>query len=614
MYLSSPDITIDDRLLAVEELFRQRQYQTGIEEFLRLEPGDFEARPPEYGLYLLLASDSHLYRGNYAEAVEAGLQAARILADYALNRRYARVQLVLSKAYWSLGEMKNAEIRARDALSSYRRANDRSGQVDALNQLAGLAYIRCDYQSAVSFLEDAQEMVSGDARKVAQLTGNLGRTRIRTGQWEQAELDLTSAIERNRQEKQDMSLAMNLLSLGYLQLRRRQFILSGRSLDAALEIICRLDLKRERVIWAEYAGELAFERGDIFKAKAILSDAYQRGLTLAAQSGLVSQSARRLAEVELTLDNLDEAMKYGQKALDLALMIGEKLEAGLARSVIARCFAARADYQAAAEHLHSALDVLREVGDPFELGRTLLAMVGIQMSGSDIDQHRVRAMLDEAFKHFRRLGLEYWMAEANYQSGVLYCRAGDLSSGFKKLSRAEKTFAALNATARVRAVAKFLRGVSDQAVALSISDENEFKIFGNLITADEYTDLKTRDMAGIMQVLARRTGANRALILVPGPHEAEVTASFAINPSQVKTFVEGFSRLLGEEVARTKPTLILDARRDPFINGLFADVPDPVCSVMVVPFKTGDGISSYLYLDRLSQDNRLDPLDRKSVV
>lgn len=613
MDLSSPRISFDDRLLAVEESFRQRQYQAGSVELSRLEEQEFRESPPEMGLYLLLQADRLFFEGGYKEAIESGLRSARILADFPQNRRYARVQLILSKAYFALGEMKNAEIRARDALAAYRRANDDEGQVDAFNQLAGIAYLRCDYAAAAAFLEDALEMVGSDGRKLAQLTGNLGRTRARTGQWDQAELDLKSAIERNSTDKQEMSLAMNLLSLGYLQMQRRQFIMASRSLDSALEIIVRLDLKRERIIYAEYAGELAYERGDTFKAKTTLSDAYQRGLVLAPNSSLVAQSARRLAEVELSLDNLDDAMKYGQKALDLALQLGERLEIGLARSVIARVFMAQNDIESAAEHMHESLDLLRAVGDPYELGRTLLVYADLLIREPATNHQKTRAVLDEAYRLFRRLHLEYWKAEANFSGGTVACQAGDLSRGFKLLSRAEKIFATQQARMRVRAVGKFLRSLGDQAVALSVSDENKFKVFGNIITPDEYSDLRSRGMEGILTVLLRKTHGHRALIMVPDGDGPFVAASFSLDPEQSQHFAHGFVKLLGQEISRSKPSLLLDTRRDPFINDLFAQMPDPVCSVMVAPFKTSDNEIGYLYIDRLAEDNRLNPFDQEEL-
>jgi transcriptional regulator with GAF, ATPase, and Fis domain len=613
MDLSSPRISFDDRLLAVEESFRQRQYRAGSTDLARLEEQEFQNRPAELGLFLLLQADRLFFEGSYKQAIESGLRSARILADFPHNRRYARVQLILSKAYYALGEMKNAEIRARDSLAAYRRATDDEGQVDAFNQLAGIAYLRCDYAAAAAFLEDALEMVGGDGRKLAQLTGNLGRTRARTGDWDQAELDLKSAIERNSRDKQEMSLAMNLLSLGYLQMRRRQFIMSARSLDSALEIIARLDLKRERVIYAEYAGELAFERGDTYKAKATLSDAYQRGLVLAPNSSLVAQSARRLAEVELSLDNCEEAMKYAQKALELSLQLGERLEIGLARSVIARVFMAQNDLDSATEHMNESLDMLRSVGDPYELGRTLLVYADLLVKHSMPNYQKIRAVLDESHRLFRRLHLEFWKAEANFKGGVIACQGGDLSRGFKLLSRAEKIFATQQAQLRLRAVASFLRSLGDQAVALSVSDENKFKVFGNVITPDEYSDLRSRGMEGILTVLLRKTRGHRALIMVPDSDGPFVAASFSLSPEQTQYFADGFVKLLGQEISRSKPSLLLDTRRDPFINDLFIQMPDPVCSVMVAPFKTSDNETGYLYIDRLAEENRLNPFDQEEL-
>ena len=613
MDLSSPKISFDHRLLAIEEQFRQRKHQHSVRELRQMSETEFELRPHELGLFLLLSADAHFAEGNLQNAVADGLRAAKILAEYPLNRRYGRVQLVLAKGYHMLGDLKNAEMRGRDALASYRRANDTEGQVDSLNRLAGISYMRCDYAATVDFLENALTLIGDNPRKVAQLTGNLGRTRIRTGQWAQAEQDLTVTIAYNRANHEDVSEAMNLLSLGLLQIHRRQFLPAQRSLDTALEIINRVDLKFERIIYLEYAGQLAFEKGDMFKAKAILSEAYRRGLTMASSSAAVSQSGRQLAEVELALDNFDEAMKYAQIALETALQLGEKLEIGLSRVVIARVFAAKSDFDSAMEHIVSAVEVLREIGDPYESARTLLVYSDICLAAGSDESDQIRATLDEAHRLFRRLKLSYWMSEANFKAGMFACQRGELASGFRKLSRAEKGFAALSANTRVRAVAKYLRTLSEQAVALSVSDNNEFKIFGNLIGEDELSDLHGSRIEAILSVLLDKTGGDRALVYVPEAVDEQVLASFPLANAQVKRFISSFDSLLGEEVATDRPTLLLDCRRDPFINELFSDVAEVVASVVVVPFKTSDGAAGYLYLDRLSQDNCLNPFNQMQL-
>ncbi len=613
MLYTSPKVSFDHRLLAIEEQFRQRRYQVAISELSELSESEFGSRGHDNGLYHSLRSEASFFQTNYRQALEFGLKAARYLADLPLNRQYGRVQWVLSKAYSAMGDLRNADIRARDALAAFRRASDSLGQIDALNELARIAFIRNDYKDAVAFLEEALPMVGKDERKRTQLIGNLGRIRIQTGEWAISEQELGEAIEKAAAQGEEMSLVANYLSLGKLHIRRRQFTLAGHRLDDALEIISRLSLKREKIIYLEFAGDLAFQKGDAFKAKSHFSDAYQRGMALAPDSALVSQSGRRLAEAELVLDNIDDAMKYGQKALEVALMLGEKGEIGLAKRVIAQVFAARGDFVEALDAIRDAVEILRNEGDPYHIARALMAMAEIKALERSERSEKILLLYDEAYRIFKKLKLDYWMAETEYQAGVLSCQHGNLSRGFKRLNRAEKVFAGLNDKVKVRAVNKFLKSLSEQAVALSVSSENEFKAFGNLITPAEYSDIKSNSAEEILNVLLRRTGADRAIIYSPEFEDLPVVSSVSLTSQQVRRFADGFGQLLGEEVSKKKPTLILDCRRDPYINELFADSPDVVASVMVVPIRMSDETTSYLYAEKLSKDNSLNPFSQTEL-
>ncbi|MDF1544240.1 MAG: sigma 54-interacting transcriptional regulator, partial [bacterium] len=613
MERSSPKITFDNRLLAVEEQFKQRQHKPALAELALLREVDFSSHDYELALYYLLRAEAGFFEGNYKTALDVGLKAAKLLADYPLNKRYARVQLIVSKCYSALGDLKNAEIRARDSLSAYRRASEKLGQVDALNELARISHIRCDYNLAADFLGDALAMIETDQRKKHQFTGNLAMIEIRAGKWEQAERHLAACIDYHTENKQEMSLALNYLSLAYLNLRQRHFIMSGRHLDSALEIISRLGLKREKIIYLEYAGELAFEKGDMFKAKALLSDAYHKGLLLAPNSALVTQSSRRLAEVELELDNIDEAMKFAQKALELSSMLGERLEIGLSNKVIAQVFAAHADLSEATRYIDRAVQVLREVGEPFELARTLTALAEIKGKGATTDLESLVNLHKEALKLFKDLDLEFWMAEENYRIGILSCQKGRLAQGFRRLNRAEKIFAKLNEEAKVRSVGRFLRTLSDQAIALSVSQENHFKAFGNLISPADISELESGQLEDILKVLLKKSHADRALVFAPESAEKELLATFDMSVTQMKRFCEGFEQMMGEEISKRKPSLLLDCRRDPFISNLFPDDAETIASVIVIPFKMSDYGTCFLYLDRLSRDNTLDPFSQADL-
>ncbi|MBD3402154.1 tetratricopeptide repeat protein [candidate division GN15 bacterium] len=609
----SQKFAFDNRLLEVEEYFRQRNIGAATRQFDGLAESDYENSPHEHGLFLLLAAERGFAEGNYRLAIESGLKATRVLADFPLNRRYGRVQLVLSKAYSGIGDLKNAEIRAHNALASYRRAADSIGQVNGLNELARIAFIRSDFDLALGYLDEAVTLAGDEPRKRIQLTGNAGTIRMLAGQWQQAEQDLTTALEFNTRHNLEISQAVNLLSLGYLHIRKREFVFAARQLERAHEIISRHDLKRERVIYLEYMGEMAYERGDLFKAKAVLSDAYQEGRLLAPDSSLVCQAARRLAEVDLGLDNYNEAMKYAQKALELAQALGEKTEVGAAMRTIARVFAARDETEDALGYIRQAVDTLRLVGDPLELARTMLVQIDIKSRAGLDDFDRMRQTLDEALRIFKRLELDYWVAETDYRSGIMACQAGDLSRGFKKLARAERAFTALAEKGRVRSVNQFLRSLADQAVALSISEQNEFKVFGNLVSIAEMKELKAGRIEETLRVLIKRTDATRAIIYSPDFHDNPIVTSTPMSEIQAHKFADAFGQLLGEEIALDRPTLLLDCRRDPYINDLFGDIPEPVASVIVVPFKMSDNSTSYLYVDRAADDNLINPFSQAQL-
>lgn len=609
----SHKVSFDDRLLAVEELFRQRQHAAAIQEFDAVVETDIDFHPLQRGLYKLLTAERAFHQGTYRDAVKAALEAARILADSPENKRYGRVQFVLSKSYSALGDFKNAEIRAHNALAAYRRAGDAEGQINAHNELAYISFARSEYRQALGHLDEAAQLAADNPRKNAQLTGNAGMIRVLTGEWEKAERDLSIALDFSAREGVEPSEVANLLSRSWLHIRKREFVFATRDLQRAHEIISRLELKREQVIYLESAGELALERADYARAKTLLADAYQQGRLIAPDSTLVSQSARRLAEAELALDNIDEAMKYAQKALELAEQLGEKAEVGLARRVIARIFAVRREFADASENIRLAVEVMRSVEDPLELGRTMLALVDIETAAGSDDAKGIHRALEEAGSLFRQLKLDYWVAETEFKHGMFACQQGDLAGGFKALSRAERIFSKLSERGRVRKVHQFLQSLADQAVAVAISNQNEFKVFGNLLSSSEINDVKQGPVDQVLDVLARRTGAERVLVYTPDFQDSPIISSFTLSKPAEAKFIDVFTQLLGEEISRDKPTLLLDSRRDPYINDLFLDASDIIASVVVVPFRTSGNSLAYLYLDRPSRDRALNPFSQQDL-
>lgn len=613
MGLSSPKIEFDSRLLTIEELVRNRQFDGARRELAQLSEGMFGDRTPQDALQLSLQAEVDYFDGNYKRSLESGLKSARIFADYPLNKCYARVQLVISKCYAAIGDLKNAEMRARDALAAYRRGTYEIGQVDALNELARVAYMRFELATALDYLDQAYSKVVDNPRKLAQISSNQARIKVRTGQWPEAESQLKSSIEYDRKNGEELSLVINLLDLAQLQMRQRRFILSGKNLDAALEIISRLGAKREKLHYLEFAGELAFEKGDYSRAKSVLSSAYHDSLVLAPSSALVSQTARRLAEVELTLDNLDEAMKYGQKALELSQALGEKKEIALSYRVIAQVRAAHSDFDEARSAIDNSIGLLREVNDPYVLARTYLVQASIHQESPGGLASVIVEAFEQSSRLFDELGVKYWLAQTAYRHGVYACQRGDFPTGFSLLGSAQKNFDQLGEKTNVRLVKKYLAMLSEQAVALSISESNEFKILGKLLTPNEQDVVQAGQLEDLLSRLLDRTNGDRSILCRVGS-DCEIEASTqTLDPEDHKAFTKGFGRLLGQEIAKDKPSLILDARRDPYFSALFPSDSRSIASVIVVPLGLMDGSRYCLYVDRFADNGNLCPFSQEEL-
>jgi len=472
-------IDFDRRLLEIEELFRQRKPDIAGEALKTLRESEFSPEGFELGLYNLLEARGFFNAGDYAGSIKLCEQANGLLSSSAFHGRVGRVQWLLYKNYSALGNLNRAEICIRDAYAFFRRIDDQKGMIDALNGLGKLAFIKSDFVKAAQYVNDSIELSKGDNIRMARLIGNLGRIEIHTGDWKSAEHNLKTSLKLAHELKQPTSVVRDHLSLGYLNLRQRQFILSARELKSASMIIEKNDLCRESIILLEYEGELAFEMGDIVGARKILLKAHDQSRELARESTLVTQIARRLALVEQALENIDDALRIAQKALDLSIRLEEKTEIGLCRIVIAEIFASRKNYNSALDYCQEGLEIIREVGDKYDLSRTLLTVAKIYAGSGEKNGNSIIKLYDEAFRLFNSLKLFYWSAECRFKQGIFCCEHANISRGFKNLYEAEKIFEKISERTRIRSIQLYMQELSKLAVDVSLSSDNEYNIFGN---------------------------------------------------------------------------------------------------------------------------------------
>jgi len=603
-FASQQSAELDSRLLEIETLFRQRKSRQAIAALERLEQEGYAPTGIDRGLYLLLMAQRAFARNEYRQTITLCQDAFEEIGATSLNYRIGRLQYLLHRAYAALGELKPAEQAARDSLASFRRVKDDEGILNAYNALAHVYYIRSDYAMAAEYVNEALPYSSSNPINNALLLGNLGRIYILTGDMDKAEENLLLALRVGTEHNIVNSLVNCHLSLGYLHLRRRQYHQAESELETAYTIIAENGCRRERVIYLEYKGELALDKQDYVAAREYLLEAIRHGSEIAPESTLVSQSLRRLAEAELELGHQEEAMRIAQKALDLAQKLGEKAEVGLSHRVISAVFLARGEYADARRHGLEGIEILREIGDNYELGRSIIAYGGIPPAGISLSDRRILPLLQEAEDIFNLLGDEYHLAASRFEMGRFLYQAGKNGEALEYLKESLKGFRTIGDKGGASRVNEFLQSLSRGAVERALSEENEFKIFGNLISKSEYKNLKTGPPDTLLEVLVKRTGAHRGVVInVAKGERPEVTAALGVDETAFEEFIEGFAALLDDRLAVDRPTLILDCTNEIDFAELIPSDQGAVTSLIVLPLILGEEVVGYIYLDRLSDNN-----------
>jgi len=423
-----------------------------------------------------------------------------------------------------------------------------------------------------------------------------------------------TAIKLSRDLDQTLSVIRNHLSLGYLKTRCRQFRSAATELKSARIIIEHVKPFREHLILLEYEGELAFEMGDLIQARKILSEGKRICRKSVPESSLAAQINRRLADVELALDNIDGAYKLAQKAFDIASKIGEQNEVGLAQVIISQIYALREDYHSALKFIKNSMEDLRNASDPYGVARSLLIQAEIYENSGMVSNAKIDKCFEEAYRIFSILKLKYSAGEVKFRHAEFCCTTSRISIGFKKLLESEFIFEKISEKNKIRSIKLFKQELSKQAVAAAISSDNEFKIFGDYFSENEYSGLKTGQIDSILDILGNRTGASRVVLFRVEPDVEKQIVAPNLSDTDIKRFSRRFIDLLGEEFSSEKPTLVLDSRRDPFINELKGShTVELISSVIVVPMLQNNKIGGYLYLDRLSGNGNYVPFGQKEL-
>ncbi len=593
-----------NKLRAIQSLIDAAKFVDARAELAKLVPAiEREPNSPVAGEFYYLQAAADLPVQPPLEVLALAQKAYSLVSNTAENLLIGRVQALIGKIQVALGDLHAGEAFIRDAISSFRRIDQEEELVGCYNRLAQVYFIRGEFKSADKFLGEsiaiAQRLDSSNETAVYRARGNRARIQILIGEWDTALATLRECIEYNRRVDAGVSEAKNLLSLGYVLYLKEQFAESRRTLDEAYEVIKKHDLSRERSIYHEYMGELLAAMGDLRMARQHYSYALEIGHRIAPESAIISQTERRLAELEYHAGNLALAKDHAERALAVAEHVGEIIEVAGAKKILGALAAATGQFDEAVALADAAIGICELAGETRELAYAHY-VAGKSLIKSRIHHQIGINHLNAAMKLADTMALSWLRIHAHYELAALRFEARDFDRALEQLERCEE-LALEHRDDRALEECRILRlAIEDDMVDAGLSNDNEFSFFSSLLSASEYGHLKSGTLEDSLRVLRDKIGGSRAFILSydPAQNQFETLAAVDFDPANLAKVSKSLANGRGGSLPLDRPLLVTHVADDRKRTFDYLAGAASMTAFISIPIQLSSEISGLVFVDR----------------
>lgn len=318
--LAAQDVQGDERLEAVEQLYRSEGPLPALPEFDRL-LAEYEANADRYNTSLALGyiGECHWRLGNFDEArhyLDRSLGIKRELGD---RFQQGKTLNVLGLLEWDLGNFDQAILRFEEANRIGREMQDRKLEGATLNNLSMVYDELGDYQRSLDQYGQVLEIYSGIdfPRGVGDTLGNIGGVHLLLGHYTESLDYYSRALEISRQLESVPAMCQDHgnLGLAYTGLGRIETAL--QHFETALEYARRAGMEQERGYWLRGRANAQARAGRYDLAlenhKAVL-ELYE---SIDAKALLI-EALHDMGRVYLTLGDLGSAGRNFEKALAIS--------------------------------------------------------------------------------------------------------------------------------------------------------------------------------------------------------------------------------------------------------------------------------------------------------
>ncbi|MFQ5511993.1 MAG: sigma 54-interacting transcriptional regulator [Candidatus Krumholzibacteriia bacterium] len=372
--LESPDINdFPDRyriLLHIGDCYRNKGNFKQAQKFLDRARAllDDPAPAEALGKIELREAESLLARGSYNDALKLGFSAYRRLKRSTEHKEVGDIQKLLANCYHRIGLASEAEDFFMDALSTYRRIEDRLGIAIVYNNLGLLHKNACRWNRSLASLSKSLDLAKslGHTQHLIRVQLNLGVVYAKLRRFSEALTSFSNAGGMAERFGDQSKLAKAVLMQGRTYVACGDFCKAEKYILRGQAMANELGYEREAALADEYLGELMLALGKPQEAMVNLNKGLRRARRIAPEGDITAEILRRVADTHLALGAVDKALSFVDEGLEIANGCGEFYEMGYFYRARGLCQRRRMQFDAAAVSLKTSVDMFEQYGNEYE--------------------------------------------------------------------------------------------------------------------------------------------------------------------------------------------------------------------------------------------------------
>jgi DNA-binding NtrC family response regulator/tetratricopeptide (TPR) repeat protein len=543
--------------------------------------------------------------GRYDEALRAAEKAYDVLRVHPDSPHLAEAGKALGIANAELGNIAAARDYFTDYLVTQKRLGDQAGLAMAYNNLGILAKRCGDLDGALDYLTRALEIDRklGRSAAVADRLANIGMILHRLSRWAEAEEKLIEARDVYSRIGATRGLVAAQSALGNIYRVRREWVRARELFEEALSTSQERGYLRAEALALEYLGDLELDQGRTEDALGTLSRALGCAYRLASESDVVGEVLRRRAEALFALGRLDEAERDCSDGIRLSRDIDDCYEEGALLRVLASICYAKGEQAPAEVLVARAEEILRGVGESFELARTELADgIGLRdtLAAAELPLDRIEARFSAAEAIFTRIGLPHWVARCQLERGKALHKGGQRDRARSWFDSARLKYEVAQDAQGLAEVDAHLRDLDSELADAGISRQSRYWTIAEGYRFLEMNEPRADDVHALAAEIAGALSADRlVLFLLEDTDAGAVVATSIDHSSGGLSVVTRFVKAALASRAWTRPLVVSEGR------SASPGVPKGIGALALIPAEVGfERKKVYLlYVDR-SSDGR----------